>query len=97
MSIGLNQVDDTHLLSQPSQRFTLHDLRARIREKALTLAFEMAIDNITHHGIEHSITQELQPFVVHGLALLVTLGHALVKQGLLVVRDVTGVESDDFV
>ena len=97
VSIGFDQVDDAHLLCQPTQCLTLNDLRAGIGEEALTLSFEMAEHDIAHHGIEHGITQELQAFVVHGLTFLVTPCHALVKQGLFVIRDVAGIESDDFV
>jgi hypothetical protein len=56
----------------------------------------MVIDNMSHHGVEDGITEKFQPFVVHGSSLL-PVHDALVHQGLLVVMDVVGVESQDVV
>ena len=52
--------------------------------------------DVAHDGIEDGIAKKFQPLVVDGLAFLAA-HDALVHQGLLVVFDVFGEESQDVV
>ena len=96
-SVRQDELRYAHLLSQTVQGLTLHELGARVGEEALSLAGKMAIDDVAHGSVEHSVAQKLQALVVHGLALGVAFEQALVHERELVERDVVRVDPNDVV
>ena len=96
-SVRQDELRYAHLLSQTVQGLTLHELGACVGEEAFPLAGEMAIDDVAHGSVEHSVAQKLQALVVHGLALGVALEQALVHECKLVERDVVRVDPYDVV
>ena len=96
-TIGKNEFVDAHLLSKPTQRVALYELRACVREKSLALAREMFEYDVTDDGIEDGVAQEFQPLIVNWFPLFVTSCNALVKQCCLVIVNLSRIESYDFV
>ena len=93
--VALDEFGESHLLSQFSQGFTAHQLRTGIGEEALALVFEMLEYNMSHHGIEQGIAQELKSFVVQGASLVVSLSATLMGQRNLIILDIVGIEAND--
>ena len=94
---GLDELYQSHFLSQSSQRLTLYELRAGIGEESLALALEMAIDDVAHHSIKNGITKKLQPFIIERPAFLVAARSTLVHQRQLIILQMMRIESDEFV
>ena len=93
VGVGTNQFHDAHLLCQFVQCFALHQFASGVGEKALALAFKVAINDISHHCVKDGIAQKLQSLIVQCLALGHLSGHALVHQCQLVIADVAGIEA----
>ena len=72
-AVALDEVGQSHLVGQFAECLAADQLRAGVGEETLALAFEVIEDDMSHGGIEDSIAQKLQPFVVQGFALVVAL------------------------
>ena len=94
-AIAKHQAGDAHLFSQAIERFALHKFRAGVGQEALTLAWKMAIDDVTHDGIKDSIAEKFQPFVVHRTPFCVASHDTFVHQCQLVVANIVGIEAQD--
>lgn len=57
----------------------------------------MAVDNISYNGVEDSIAQEFQPFVVDGTSFFGAHGDGFMQQSLLIDLDVTWKEAENSV
>ena len=57
----------------------------------------MAVDNISYNGVEDSIAQELQPFVVDGTSFFGSHGDVFMQQSLMIDLDVTWEEAENSV
>ena len=97
LPVALYQFRQSHLCCQFAQRLTADQFRAGVGQKPLTLAFEMLVDDMSHHSIQQGVAKKLQPLVVQRLAFLVAPAGTLVGQGRLIVTDVAGIEPDDVV
>ena len=84
MFVATNELVETYLRCQSSERFALHDLASGIGEEAFSLAGKVVIDYLAYNGIEDGIAQELQPFVVEQGTALGVCVHRLVHQGFLI-------------
>lgn len=57
----------------------------------------MAVDNISYNGVEDSIAQEFQPFVVDGTSFFGAHGDGFMQQSLLINLDVAREEAENSV
>ena len=62
--VATNQLIETYLFRQFSQRCTLNNLTSCVRQETFALAGEMMEDDFAHNSTEDSISEELQAFVV---------------------------------
>ena len=93
--IAKHQAGDAHLFGQAVERFALHKFRACVGQEAFTLARKVPIDDVTHDGIEDSIAEKFQPFVVHRTPFCVAPHDTFVHQCQLVVANIVGIEAQD--
>ena len=82
--VATNQLVETNLCRQSSQRLALNDFAACVCQEAFSLAREVMIDNLAYDSIQHSISEELQAFIVDWRAALGMSCHRLVHQGFLI-------------
>ena len=68
----------------------------RVLVRNLAASFEMAVDNISYNGVEDSIAQEFQPFVVDGTSFSERMEMDLCSK-LLIDLDVTWKEAENSV
>ena len=71
----------------------MHEFRARIGQKSLALAWEMAIDNVADNRLENGIAEKFEPFVIDGLSFVVALRRTAVEKGRFVIVDMVWVEA----
>ena len=66
-------------------------------KETFAASFEMAVDNISYNGVEDSIAQEFQPFVVDGTSFFGAHGDGFMQQSLLIDLDVAREEAENSV
>lgn len=81
----LHQFVKPNLHCQAAERIALHNLAARSGEESLLLSREVAVHNLTHHGIQYSIAQEFQPLVVLRFLPFHILCKGLVHESLAII------------
>ena len=82
--VAANELVETYLCCESSQRFSLHYLASSIRQETFSLTWEVMIDYLSHDCIEYCVAQELESFVVKRRATLAMSEHRLVHQSFLI-------------
>lgn len=82
--VSANELVETYLCRQSSERFPLHNLASSIRQEAFSFAREVMIDYLAHDSIEDGITKELKPFVIQAIPVFALSEHRLVHQSFLI-------------
>ena len=77
--VTADELVETYLYCQLAERFSLDNLATSVRQKAFTLAWKMMEDYFTHYGVQDSIAQELQAFIVERRPALGMGKHRLVQ------------------
>ena len=77
--VTADELVETYLYCQLAERFSLDNLATSVRQEAFTLAWKMMEDYFTHYGVQDSIAQELQTFIVERRPALGMGKHRLVQ------------------
>ena len=82
--VSADELVETYLRRQSSERFPLHNLASSIRQEAFSFAREMMENYLAHDCIEDCVAKKLEPLVIEGVSFFVMSEHRLVHQGLLI-------------
>ena len=82
--VSADELVETYLRRQSSERFPLHNLASRIRQETFAFAREVMIDDFAYNRTQNCITKELEAFVVQAVSVFALSEHRLVHQGFLI-------------
>ena len=77
--------------------FTLHDFCSSAGQKTFVFFREVVVEISRHHEVEHGISQEFQPLIVHPVAIFVFHRLRSVHESQFIVFNVVRIETCEVV